>query len=479
MARRPSTGKVVGGNRVQAVQEWLRRRADTPVGRLSLQWFRAYFAASRNSGCAITIYSSLSVLPMALIIVAVLYAPGGDTNTFAQHLVDHLNLTGATAKVVEDTFGSASSNALAASVATAVSFLIWGIGIGQLYQDVYARAWGVTVRSQAADQGRYAIFFFVFSGALALSTVGQAELGDTGRRLLFTPLWLLGSCLFWIAVPLFLLHGQVGPRGLLPGALLALVVLGGAAAFSPLFLPATMNANAKAFGSFGVVLTLIGWLFVLITLSLVCAVFAPVWADWRRLERERRARPPRGRRRSPPRGDGAPPRLRFDRLSGRPAVAAYPDEEDDMCRWLAYSGKSVRIEELLYRPRHSLIVQSLSSTMGAEPTNGDGFGIGWYGHGDEPGIFHSIEPAWNDRNLHEISKHMESPLVFAHVRASTGSPVQQTNCHPFRYKNWLFMHNGVIHDFAEVKRDLVLEIAPGSIRTSRGRPTPRCSSTSP
>src|SRR4051794_16609220 len=131
-----------------------------------------------------------------------------------------------------------------------------------------------------------------------------------------------------------------------------------------------------------------------------------------------------------------------------------------MCRWLAYSGKSVRIEELLYRPHHSLVVQSLSSTMGAEPTNGDGFGIGWYGVGDEPGVFHSIEPAWNDRNLHEISKHMESPLVFAHVRASTGSPVQQTNCHPFRYKNWLFMHNGVIHDFAEVKRDLVLEIAP-------------------
>jgi len=289
MARRVSEGKIAGGNRVQGAQEWLRRRADAPIGRLSLQWFRAYFAASRNSGCAITIYSSLSVLPMALIIVAVFYAPGGDTNAFAQHLVDHLNLTGATAKLVEDTFGSASSNALAASVATAVSFLIWGIGIGQLYQDVYARAWGVTVRSQAADQGRYAIFFFVFSGALALSTIGQAELGDTGRRLLFTTVWFVFSCVFWIAVPLFLLHGQVGVRRLLPGALLAAVVLGGAAAFSPLFLPATINANAKAFGSFGVVLTLIGWLFVLITLSLVCAVFAPVWAEWRRLERERRA----------------------------------------------------------------------------------------------------------------------------------------------------------------------------------------------
>jgi uncharacterized BrkB/YihY/UPF0761 family membrane protein len=288
MRRRASSEKkIVGGNRAQAVQEWLRGRADTRIGRLSLQWFRAYFAASRNSGCAITIYSSLSVLPTALVFIALVYGSGSDANAFAAHLVDHLNLTGDTANLVEDTFGSASSNALAASVATAVSFLIWGIGIGQLYQDVYARAWGVTVRSQAADQGRYAIFFFVFSGALALSTIGQAELGDSGRRLLFTTVWLVGSCVFWLAVPRFLLHRQVGLRALLPGALLAVVVIGGAGAFSPLFLPATMNANAKAFGSFGVVLTLIGWLFILITLSLVCAVFAPVWAEWRRTERER------------------------------------------------------------------------------------------------------------------------------------------------------------------------------------------------
>jgi predicted glutamine amidotransferase len=131
-----------------------------------------------------------------------------------------------------------------------------------------------------------------------------------------------------------------------------------------------------------------------------------------------------------------------------------------MCRWLAYSGAPILIEDLLYRPHHSLIVQSLHSTMGAEETNGDGFGVGWYGVGDEPGVFHSIEPAWNDRNLRELARHVRSPLVFAHIRASTGSPVQQTNCHPFRYRNWLWMHNGLIRDFHEVKRDLVLEIEP-------------------
>ncbi len=131
-----------------------------------------------------------------------------------------------------------------------------------------------------------------------------------------------------------------------------------------------------------------------------------------------------------------------------------------MCRWLAYSGSPVLIEDLLYRPQHSLIDQSLHSKLGAETTNGDGFGVGWYGVGATPGVFHSVEPAWNDRNLHELAGHVRSPLVFAHIRASSGSPVQQTNCHPFRHGRWLWMHNGVIRDFSTVKRDLVLAVDP-------------------
>ena len=131
-----------------------------------------------------------------------------------------------------------------------------------------------------------------------------------------------------------------------------------------------------------------------------------------------------------------------------------------MCRWLAYSGSPVRLERLLYEPKHSLIDQSLHSRLGAETTNGDGFGIGWYGVGGTPGVFHSIEPAWNDRNLRELATHIESPLVFAHIRAATATPVQLTNCHPFRYGRWLWMHNGVIYDLPKVKRDLVLAIDP-------------------
>ena len=121
-----------------------------------------------------------------------------------------------------------------------------------------------------------------------------------------------------------------------------------------------------------------------------------------------------------------------------------------MCRWMAWSGQPVIVEELLFKTQHGLVDQSLHSRMGAETTNGDGFGLGWYGAGEGPGVYHSVSPAWGDANLRELAAHIESPLFLAHVRATTGTAIQQTNCHPFRHGKWLFVHNGVI---AELPRD--------------------------
>jgi predicted glutamine amidotransferase len=130
-----------------------------------------------------------------------------------------------------------------------------------------------------------------------------------------------------------------------------------------------------------------------------------------------------------------------------------------MCRWLAYSGSPILLEELLLKTDHSLIDQSLHARLGVETTNGDGFGVGWYGARTErPAVFRSVEPAWNDRNLREVAGHVESPLFLAHIRASTGTAVQQTNCHPFRYGRWLWVHNGLVNDFGRVKRELTLAV---------------------
>jgi predicted glutamine amidotransferase len=130
-----------------------------------------------------------------------------------------------------------------------------------------------------------------------------------------------------------------------------------------------------------------------------------------------------------------------------------------MCRWLAYSGSPIRLEELLVKRDRSLIDQSLHSRQGATTTNGDGFGVGWYEDGEPPRVYRSTHPAWNDRNLRELAAGISSPLFFAHIRASTGSAIQETNVHPFRYGRWLWMHNGLIREYPRVRRELQLRVA--------------------
>jgi glutamine amidotransferase len=131
-----------------------------------------------------------------------------------------------------------------------------------------------------------------------------------------------------------------------------------------------------------------------------------------------------------------------------------------MCRWMGWIGQPVLVEELLFKTQHGIVDQSLHSRLGAEPTNGDGFGFGWYGTGPGPAVYRSVAPAWGDPNLRELAAHIASPLFLAHVRAAIGSPVQQSNCHPFRHGRWLFVHNGFVDGFHELRRDLMLAIDP-------------------
>lgn len=131
-----------------------------------------------------------------------------------------------------------------------------------------------------------------------------------------------------------------------------------------------------------------------------------------------------------------------------------------MCRWLAYSGTPILVDEVLFKPAHSLVLQSLHARSSVTTTNGDGFGMGWYGRTASPRLYRSTSPAWNDRNLRELASEVESPLFFAHVRSSTGTSVQQTNCHPFRYGQYLFMHNGEIRGWHQIKRDLAMAVSP-------------------
>ena len=139
-----------------------------------------------------------------------------------------------------------------------------------------------------------------------------------------------------------------------------------------------------------------------------------------------------------------------------------------MCRWLGYLGSPIEPRELLYDPERSLIEQSRRHAPDIPLPNGDGFGLGWFGRRDIPALFHSATPAWGDRNLHTLASEISSRLFLAHVRAATGTPVQETNCHPFAHGRWLFVHNGYVEGYERLRRDMMMAVAPDLFGNIRG-----------
>ena len=132
-----------------------------------------------------------------------------------------------------------------------------------------------------------------------------------------------------------------------------------------------------------------------------------------------------------------------------------------MCRFLAYTGEPVLLETLITAPCHSLIHQSLHASEGKTETNGDGFGVGWYGEREAPGLYREVRPAWSDENLRSFAEQVRSRAFFAHVRASTGTATSRANCHPFSQGKFLFMHNGQVGGWQKVRRRVEAMIPDG------------------
>ena len=274
--------------RATRVQKWLARCADTSIGRLAVLWLRTYLRTSRNSGSAATIYLLLSAGPFVLAAAGLFHAGAGSANIIAREVIEHQQLTGNTATLVRETFGTASHNALASSIGGIVGFLIWGISVGGIYQDVYARAWRIQVRRRS-NVARFTIWFFAVSGLLGVF-FAYAGILTKAEWAAAIPVYLAVSTVFWLWTPRYLLRGKIGLRPLLPGALLATLLIGGATATSPFFVGSWLNSDGRYFGSFGVVVALLAWWFILTTVSIASAVFSPVWREWRESERHVRER---------------------------------------------------------------------------------------------------------------------------------------------------------------------------------------------
>jgi len=139
-----------------------------------------------------------------------------------------------------------------------------------------------------------------------------------------------------------------------------------------------------------------------------------------------------------------------------------------MCRWAAWIGAPIFLEEVISRPDHSLIAQSQQADECKTTTNADGFGVAWYDHRAEPGLYRDVYPAWSDPNLAAVARQVKSGLFLAHVRASTGTAISRNNCHPFAVGRWSFMHNGQVGGFETLRKQVDMGIADDLYHARKG-----------
>ena len=152
-----------------------------------------------------------------------------------------------------------------------------------------------------------------------------------------------------------------------------------------------------------------------------------------------------------------------------------------MCRWFIYFGTKANLKILLCSSSHSLVKQSYKQPNTPfldfpnnrdHDINVDGFGLGWYDKRyQDPCIYVNIKPPWNDHNLIRLSKVIDVNLLFAHIRAIkpfSKSIVHDYNCHPFYFKNFMWMHNGDIAGFCDYKKKIIIKLKKNILNNVKG-----------
>jgi glutamine amidotransferase len=140
-----------------------------------------------------------------------------------------------------------------------------------------------------------------------------------------------------------------------------------------------------------------------------------------------------------------------------------------MCRVLAYLGRPVLVEELLYRSDSSLIHQVVDPRM-LSLLSLAGFGMAAWSEtsvaSEIPFEYRTPDLPLFDNNLRSLARKLHASCLLAHVRgvsyAASSSVIGHHNLHPFRYEGFrlALAHNGDLARFGEMKYDLVPFMKP-------------------
>ena len=133
-----------------------------------------------------------------------------------------------------------------------------------------------------------------------------------------------------------------------------------------------------------------------------------------------------------------------------------------VCRFVAYLGEEIKLEELVYNFPHNLVVQSYApKELLVGNVNLDGFGCGWYNTAVEkdPALYATLLPIWADYRFPTIAKAVASNIIFSSVRNATPPfPNELSSVLPLALGKYLFLHNGYITEYNKCKRRLENEL---------------------
>jgi glutamine amidotransferase len=147
-----------------------------------------------------------------------------------------------------------------------------------------------------------------------------------------------------------------------------------------------------------------------------------------------------------------------------------------MCRFVAYVGERVLLDEVLFLPDSSLVQQAVHPQM-LSALNLAGFGVvAWDGASPDPELPYTYRTAglpFYDRNLRALSRKTRATALIAHARGVLFSDlevVNEQNVHPFRYDGAqiALAMNGDLDRFSQMRADVAALVRPEIARHVEG-----------
>jgi membrane protein len=267
--------------RVQATREPLERSL---IGRIVLR-FDTIDGTDRAAVLALN--ALLSLIPLAVLGVAIAHVYGITSSDYAEGLSEVLNLHGRTARYVQESSASVNDSIRSATV-VGIGGLIWtAFGFTGALWRIYDRAWGGHSHAGPKALFRGFVWLVVFSLGHALLALARSDMDkNTTSDLVLAALQLGLGFVIWLITPSLLLGRRLPLRVVAPGA--ALVAVGTVAflAGSSLVMPGLVDDYAAPLGPIGVAIALGFWLWAIAYIWVASAVVTAVLAE-NALERER------------------------------------------------------------------------------------------------------------------------------------------------------------------------------------------------